>query len=200
MQCEKMGRYGDMMSATEAMDRRYSCRRYADEQVSDEELQTILQGAYNAPVALNRGQDYQLRVVRDKEVLEEIEAVTQVYYKRLGMNLSAIYHAPALILVLCNTAAAAGVPEIMRQPFLHGQVCTAACIGENMLLAATEAGLGSVFLTGLKEAVNQDESLLNKINVPDGFQVAAAVAIGYEAAGDTSGRGSREGRFEVEFI
>ena len=86
----------------------------------------------------------------------------------------------------------------MRKSFLHGQVCTAACIGDNMLLTAT--ALGSVFLTGIREAVNQDVSLLKRLNVPSGFEVAVAVALGYKADETVSGRGSHEGRFEAGFL
>ena len=88
----------------------------------------------------------------------------------------------------------------MRKSFLHGQVCTAACIGDNMLLTATALGLGSVFLTGLREAVNQDVSLLKRLHVPSGFEVAVAVALGCKADENVSSRGSREGRFEAGFL
>ena len=88
----------------------------------------------------------------------------------------------------------------MRKSFLHGQVCTAACIGDNMLLTATALGLGSVFLTGLREAVNQDVSLLKRLNMSSGFEVAVAVALGCKADETVSGRGSHEGRFEAGFL
>lgn len=69
-----------------------------------------------------------------------------------------------------------------------------------MLLTATTLGLGSVFLTGLREAVNQDVSLLKRLHVPSGFEVAVAVALGCKADENVSSRGSREGRFEAGFL
>ena len=48
--------------------------------------------------------------------------------------------------------------------------------------------------------MNQDVSLLKRLNMSSGFEVAVAVALGYKADETVSGRGSHEGRFEAGFL
>ena len=55
-------------------------------------------------------------------------------------------------------------------------------IMENMLLAATNLGLGSVYLMGAVAALNNHPDLVAQLQLPEGFVPTAAIALGHPAA------------------
>ncbi|MBR6786086.1 MAG: nitroreductase family protein, partial [Clostridia bacterium] len=50
---------------------------------------------------------------------------------------------------------------------------------QNIALAATDLGLGSVLLAAPVRAINQHPELLAELQLPDGFQPVLSVGIGY---------------------
>jgi nitroreductase len=58
-------------------------------------------------------------------------------------------------------------------------VANASCIIENISLAGTDVGVGSVYLLGFIYAISNNKEILKELNLPDGFVPAAAVALGY---------------------
>jgi nitroreductase len=59
--------------------------------------------------------------------------------------------------------------------------CNAACIIENMALAATDLGLGNVILGGVPATVAANSDLSTDLKIPAGFMPALAIAIGKAA-------------------
>ena len=57
----------------------------------------------------------------------------------------------------------------------------AATIMENMILAATDMGLGSVFLLAICAALAQNPDIMKQLQIPEGFVPTAAMALGYAA-------------------
>lgn len=167
------------MYLPQIFEKRYSCRKYTDEQITDEDLEYILQAGNTAPIGMNRKDDYKILVIQNTELLQEIEDVTHEYYIASGLNKVAIFHAPTLIMVAVNETEHSEIPEILRKGYFTGLYCTSACILENMILAATEKGLGNIFLTGLTNALNHNEKMHERLHLPSGYRFAAAVAIGH---------------------
>lgn len=66
----------------------------------------------------------------------------------------------------------------------------AGCAAENVTLAATALGLGSVLLAMPVRALRKEEALLDRFALPDNFQPVIAVAFGYEQADPISRRKS----------
>lgn len=61
-----------------------------------------------------------------------------------------------------------------------------ACIVENMLLASTDLGLGSIYLTSFLRGVEKRKDLLEDLEIPKAYKPISAVGVGY-IKGETKG-------------
>lgn len=146
---------------------RKSTRSYKPEQISDESLNTILKAGCAAPVGMGAYNSMHMTVVQNSDLLEKF---TNEARKTFGNpNMNPFYGAPTLVIVSGKQNEKAPAVE----------VANAACIVENMALAATDFGLGSVYLLGFLFAISTNANLLKELNLPQGFVPAAALAIGY---------------------
>ena len=57
-----------------------------------------------------------------------------------------------------------------------------ACLVENMLLRATDLGLGNLYVRGVIDAAAKDADFLSLFRIPEGFTPMASVAVGYPLA------------------
>lgn len=80
-----------------------------------------------------------------------------------------IYGAPTLVIVSC-------LPD---ENFPHVELANSACIIENMALAATNLGIGSVYILGALCAFQANKDLLAELNLPTGFIPVSSIALGY---------------------
>ena len=106
-----------------------------------------------------------LTVIRSKEFIAALSAATREFMKREG---DPIYGAPVLVLV----SGKPGMP-----PTIEFQ--NTGTIMENMMLTATDLGLGSVYLMGAVAALKTKSELVAQLNLPEGFVPVAATALGY---------------------
>ena len=145
---------------------RRSVRAYKPEQITDDELETVLKAGEYAPSANN--QQSQLFVaIQKKELLDELAA--------LGMKVkhadsSPYYGAPTVILVFAK----AGCSE----PFADG--CLAL---ENMFLAAASIGLGSCWINCGKHifATDEGKALKKRLGGGDDYITVGSCILGYPA-------------------
>lgn len=151
---------------------RQSIRKFNGRQIADEELQGVLEAANAAPIAMRLHGDLKIIVVQKKALLEELDQHAVKFFKEAkGMERStAIFHTPTLIII---TAKRNNDTDIMR-----GLYCSAACMLENMILAATEKELGNVYLMGVTAALNHNEKLRKKLGIADEYEAMSAVALG----------------------
>ena len=154
------------MEWNELMLTRKSCREYTETQITADQLKAILQAGCAAPVARGKYEQLQLTVVQDKALLELIDKAAKAAYS--DENFSCTRGAPTVIIV--------SVAEEQGQisPMM---IASAGCVVENMHLAATELGLGSVYL-GSIQAVNNSLEVLYKLKLQDGFWPVSALAVG----------------------
>ena len=155
------------MELSKAIFTRCSCRSYTAEAVSEEQLNTVLAAANAAPVGMGAYQTVHLTVIRSKEFISALSKATCEFMKRDG---DPLYGAPVLVLV----SAKPGMPPAIE---FHNT----GTIMENMLLTATDLGLGSVYLMGAVAALNSKPELVAKLGLPEGFVPIAAAAIGHAA-------------------
>ncbi len=169
---------------------RRSIRSFSDQPVSDEDLQTILHAAHQAPSAHNQ-QSWRFIVLRDqaKNDLSSMVSARSASFPKppaalLRMASRSIAGAPVVIAVM-NTG------ELIRRGtdlfkvdketahdfFRIMEIQSSAASVENMLLAATSLGLGSVWLGVL--ALIQEE-VLRFLWEPSG-EFVAIVPLGYPA-------------------
>lgn len=166
------------MHIAEILSHRVSCRKFTEEKLTQTEIAGLLTAGNAAPIGMNRKDDYRLLVIQNPDVLKRIEAAAQTHYAAVGMKMLALYNAPALIAVAIKKQ---GPDKIPPQAYANSQYCTAACILENMIIAATEQHLGTVFLTGFTTAINHNPSLLADLHLNDDYIIAAGIALGHPA-------------------
>lgn len=151
--------------ANEVLDvlkKRRTVRRFTDEEVTDEEVETILEMGMYAPTYLNR-KPWHFVVVRDKALQEQLG-------ETLGIR-PYVQEASAVIAVY-------GDPQMSDTWHLDG--CAAI---ENMLIAATALGLGSAW-AGSPGNVGwgKAEGLMQEaLKVPHGFSALSLVCLGHTA-------------------
>jgi nitroreductase len=146
----------------DAIFQRRSIRDYTDQPVEDEQIEAILRGAMAAPSAGNE-QPWHFVVMRDRKRLEAITAFHEYAFM--------LKQAPVAIAVCGDTA---------EEKFEGFWVQDCAAATQNMLLAATDLGLGSVWL-GIHPVPERIEGLANLLNVPRSVIPFALVALGHPA-------------------
>lgn len=159
------------MDTLETICNRKSVRTYTGEPVSEEELDKILLAGQAAPVGMGRYADMHLTVIKDRELLEKIEKSAAKMFNRPGMH--PLYGAPTLILVSAK-APSAGQENVTYS--------NAAIIAHNMILEATELGVGAVHIWGATAALAADSALVAELGIPEGFVPCCAAAVGKTAA------------------
>lgn len=145
------------MSLLEIAKKRYSVRKYKEQEVEPDKLNKILQAAHVAPTAANL-QPVRLIVVQSKEAREKIG---------LAAN---IYNAPIAIIICADHSSA------WKRPFDQKLTTDidASILTDHMMLEATELGLGSVWICYFKPEIIKKEFTL-----PDSLEPINILAIGY---------------------
>lgn len=178
------------MEFEEVLRSRQSTRKYLPKQISDEQLQTLLETANRAPVGSKLYKDIHLTVVQNQEILlklceaawerfssrqkvEEIagETLDKTQTKEIRINL--FYDAPTVIFV-----------SHRRQTLQPGiEWANATSVVNEMHLAATDMGLGSVYMWGALESMRMIPELdhTELLELPEGFEPLIALAVGYPA-------------------
>ena len=147
---------------------RQSCREFTAEQITDQQLETILRAAYAAPAARGGYDGLHLSVLQNAEALERW---TQIFREMTGDSEGdPIHGAPTLIVA----------SESGEQPALRIAE-DAAVLVENMHLAATSLGLGSFYIMGLVMLTRENPEVSELLKLPEGYVPAAALAVGYSA-------------------
>lgn len=139
---------------------RRSIRKFHSNPVEDEKLDLILQAAMAAPSGSN-ARPWHFIAVRDRQLLNRLADV-HPYAK--------MCYEATLAIVVC------GDPAISQRYWQ--QDCSAAT--QNVLLASTTLGLGSVWL-GVYPRPERNQPLKALFGVPEGLEILSVVALGYPA-------------------
>jgi nitroreductase len=142
--------------------KRRTVRSFTDEEVTEEQVETILEMAMYAPTYMNR-QPWYFVVVRDKDL-----------QTRLGETLGVRPYIQQAAVVI----AVYGDPQVSNTWDLDG--CAAI---ENMLIAATAMDLGSAWAGSPGNVAwgEAEELMKEALQVPDGFRALSLVCLGHPA-------------------
>lgn len=151
---------GDMMELQDAIATRRSIRKFTDQDVSDETIDTIIRAAMMAPSAGNQ-QPWHFLITRDREKMCQIPNFHP--YATMLKNTS-------VAIVVC------GDPNGKKWPDFWPQDCSAAL--QNLLLSARDLGLGSVW-AGLYPLEDRMEGMRKLFDIPDTIFPFAVVPIGW---------------------
>ena len=145
---------------------RYSCRHFTDEPVSDAHREAILEAGRIAPSACNK---HPTRVlVCDTPETRAAAASAQPRFERDG----SVFGAP-LVLVVCGIEADAWV---RRADGLNSASIDTAIVCDQMMMQATELGLGTCWVCAFDPAV-----AAQALSLPEGVYPYHMLVVGHPA-------------------
>lgn len=176
------------MAILDNMLTRRSIRKYTTQQVRKGQIDTIMKYSLYAPSAMNK-QPWQIRVVQNKQMLEEI---TKRYYNYAQQQMNqgqtlignsgrindkgfSIFHnSPSLIIVARDK----------NNPY---STLDCGIILQNILLSAHAIGLGTCPLALIVPTFNVPENrdLLDAMNISEDYEVAVCISLGFPAESPT---------------
>ena len=142
--------------------RRRSIRKYTSEPVPDDLVEVLLRAAMAAPSAGNQ-KPWEFVVIRERPLLEAIPDVHPY---------AAMVPRASLAILIC------GDRRLERWPQYWSQDCAAAT--ENLLIAATQVGLGAVWL-GVHPLEERVAGLRALLGIPEDVTPFALVPVGWPA-------------------
>lgn len=156
---------------------RRAIRKYTPTQVSKGQIDTIMEAALYAPSSLNK-QPWEIRVVQNPDWLKELNNRFLIYaegktfkgsaahYKEPGFSI--FHNSPTLIVIARDVSNSVSYLDC-------------GIILQNILLSSHAIGLGTCPLGTLVPIMNSPENkdLLDIINIPEGYEVAINIALGY---------------------
>ncbi|HEX3044407.1 MAG TPA: nitroreductase family protein [Bacillota bacterium] len=174
---------------------RRSIRAYQPRQISEPELEAILEAGKFAPSGMNT-QPWHFSVIQNQVLLTKINNWVKEGLIKSGPPMmaeqakkegfSVFYHTPTLIVV-------SGDPkDILPQ-------IDCALAMENMFLAAASLGIGSCWINALGMTIKSDtnQALLKEIGVPEGYQIYSSGAFGYETGEAPAAAPRKEGTVNI---
>ena len=173
------------MNALEAIKTRRSTGRFSDKPVELEKLDKIVSAGRYAPSGGN-SQTCHFIVVRNREVLAKLAElaqsafakmeITEGMYKSIANSIRAskkgcyvFHYDPDTLIIVAN------------QNDYGNNIADTACALENMMIAANELDLGSVWINQLRW-LNEDETLLEyerSLGLEEDERIYGALAVGY---------------------
>ena len=168
----------------QALRERRSCRSYKPEQITDEELQAVLEAGTWAPTAMGY-QDPWIVAVQNPALLEKISRMNREVW---GRDIDPFYGAPTYVLVFASN------PEKWKNGVPDGSLVLG-----NMMLAAHAVGLGSCWINREREMFATDEgrALMAELGLPEGLIGIGALALGYTAAPPRAPKPRKENYYRV---
>ncbi len=151
------------MNTLDAIKARHSTRGFSDRQISDEDLEAILFAGGQAAVGAADFQSLKLYAVQDPELLKDIDAASA---RRPGTH--PLYGAPTLVVL-------ASKESILKSI----EFTNAGCIIQNMMVAATDLGIDSIYLWMSMYGINGNPELVKRLGFPEGFTCVGTMALGY---------------------
>ena len=143
---------------------RRSVRSYLPQQVSDDDLDAVLEAGLYAPTAKNNQKPVMV-AVRDKETRDLLSSINA---KIMGVETDPFYGAPCVIVVLAD-------------PEFPTWIDDGSLVMGNLLNAAHALGLGSCWINRARETFDLPEGkeLLKKWGLPETYRGIGNCVLGY---------------------
>ena len=158
---------------------RRSCRAFEPDPVPHDQLAAIMEAGQWAPSPMN-ALPWEYIIVTDPDVKAQIrkvsEAARQAVLDKGGPGFAAKYdmnfleEAPVVITVVFDPAKK-GLGDFFNQK--HGALQAASACVQNMMLAAAEYGLGTLWFTWF-----DPQKMQKVLNIPDNLEIAAIIPVG----------------------
>lgn len=142
---------------------RRSCRAFKLGQITEEQLAALIKAGQAAPVGMK--QPVHLSVVQDPALLADIEAAAGAAMGRPDAH--PLYGAPTVVI--------ASYPKELGEAL---GIANTACAVQNILLAATDLGLGNIFLWTANFAFKDNTQLAVRCGIPEGYVPVSTAGVG----------------------
>jgi len=172
---------------------RRSVRKYQSQQITDDELQNIIEAGIFAPTAHN-DQPWHFTVIQNQELIQLMNQESKKLMKtsevdwiaNMGKNenLNIFYDSPTVIVVSGRKTALSPLVD-----------CSAAI--QNILIAAESLNIGSCWI-GLAKFFFANPENVKKMNIPAGYEPYYAISIGYKDSANR--RGPERNKDVVNYI
>ncbi len=167
------------MEFKEFVKSRRSCRAFESDTVPEDQMAAIMEAGQWAPSPMN-ALPWQYIIITDAEVKAKIRKVSeeakQAVLDNNGPGFAAKYdmgfleQAPVLVAVVFDPTKK-GLGDFFNQK--HGALQAASACVQNMMLAAAEYGLGTLWFTWF-----DPQKMQSVLNIPDNLEIAAIIPIG----------------------
>ncbi len=154
--------------------KRSSARAYSTEEITKEELNTILEAGLMAPTGMNR-KEIRFSVVKgDNPVLTELDEEKRRLRGQDVQPHNFYFEAPVLIFISAE------------DDFKWNRVDAGIAV-QNMALAAESLGLGSLIIGCVYDALNGEKKAYfsDKLQIPEGYSFQIALAVGHKTDNKT---------------
>lgn len=161
---------------------RRSYRSYKPEQITEEELDAVLEAGTYAPTSRGLQSPFIVAVQN-----EELKAhLAEMNAKVMGVTSNPYYDAPTYVLVFVPADAPNGVQD-------------ASLVLQNMMLAAHAQGLGSCWIHREREmfATDEGKELMRQWGLPEGLIGIGGLALGYPDGEPFAAKPRKEGYARV---
>jgi len=157
---------------------RRSIRKFKEEQITDSELQEILDCAVHAPNAGNQ-QKWHFTVIQNKDMLERMERILKENMMNSGVDFFAKLASDPNIRVFGNAPTVILITADERARFVQIDCAAAA---QNILVAAESLNIGSHIMTSSEFlfASEKGNELKRELGIPDGYNHICTTALGYK--------------------
>ena len=154
-----------MNEVIQAMLTRRSCRSYTPEQVRDEQLEQILLAGTYAASGMGK-QAGKIVVVQDPETREQLRAMNAAVMG--GGDMDPFYGAPTILIVLADSQVGTWQED-------------GSLVMGNLMLAASELGVGSCWIHRAKETFESEEgkAILRDLGVEGDYVGVGNCVLGY---------------------
>ncbi len=156
------------------IEQRSSAREYSAEQLTQSELDTILNAGLMAPTGMNRQEVHFTVVKGDNPVLAELDEEKRRLRGQEEQPHNFYYEAPVLIFLSAE------------DDFKWKSIDSGIAV-ENMVLAAESIGLGTLIIGCVYDALHgeKQEYFSGKLQIPEGYSFQIALAVGHKADNKT---------------
>ena len=168
----------------DALKNRRSIRKYKAEQITDEELNLVLEAGTFAPTGMNQ-QSPLMVVVQDAETIAKLSRMNAAVMGRTDAD--PFYGAPTVVVVLAD-------------PAVRTYVYDGALVMGNLMNAAHAVGVDSCYIFRAKEvfATEEGKELLRSWGIPDHYEGVGNCILGYGAEGGVREASPRKANYIVK--
>lgn len=153
---------------------RHSIRKFTDRSIPENILDMILKAGFHAPSGHNM-QSWKFTVLTKEQDIQNLKMVTKEAAKVNKVNFYGWENPKVLVLISNDNRNQNGCQD-------------ASCAAENIMLAASSYGIGSVWLNPLMTLRDASpvKELLDDYKIPERHTIWAAIALGYPVADGTA--------------